>query len=458
MIVPVIIAGGKGLRLWPLSRETLPKPYIQITGSAETLLQSTLRRLALIEGMGKPVVVCNAIHGGLAQRQVAEVWGSNPAMLLEPEGRNTAPALCAAALAVERLAGSDAIMLALPSDHAIADAAGFARTVAAGAELAGAGYLVTFSIKPREPATGYGYLKTGAPIDAAKQQYRLDEFVEKPDRQRAEQFLASGQYGWNSGIFMFEAAALIKAFEQFQPDILAACRKALPAGEFEQAVLLDPKAFAAAPSISIDYAIMEKASNVATVLADFHWSDIGDWNAVWQEAAQDDKGVAARGDVLALDCAASLLQSSGPLLVGIGLEDMIAVATRDAVLVAPRARAQDVKRAADILAARGRPEEMGALVDFQPWGQTGLIHQGSGFRVKQLTINAGAGVDLEHREGGAVHWMCVAGRGTIARGDETLVIGVGDTVVNRAGVIQRLENSGPGALWMLEVSIGKVSR
>ena len=457
MIVPVIIAGGKGLRLWPLSRETLPKPYIQITGSAETLLQSTLSRLELIGGMANPVVVCNAIHRVVAQRQVAEMRSGNPTMLLEPEGRNTAPALCAAALAVERLAGSNAIMLALPSDHAIADTAAFARTVAAGAELAGAGYLVTFSIKPREPATGYGYLKTGAPIDAAKQQYRLDAFVEKPDRQRAEQFLASGQYGWNSGIFMFEAAALIRAFEQFQPDILAACRKALPAGEFEPVILLDPRAFAAATSISIDYAIMEKATNVATVLADFRWSDVGDWNAVWQEATRDDKGVAARGDVLAVDCAASLLQSSGPLLVGIGLEDMIAVATRDAVLVAPRSRAQEVKRAVDILAARGRPEEMDALVEFQPWGQAGLIHEGAGFRVKQLTIGAGAGVNLKHREGGAVHWMCVDGGGTIARGDETLTIGVGDAVMTRAGVIQRLENPGPGALRMIEVSIGKVT-
>ncbi len=274
-------------------------------------------------------------------------------LLLEPESRGTAPAMCAAALVVERFAGPDAVLLALPSDHVIADDQAFAAAVASGAELAGAGHLVTFAVKPRGPATAYGYLKLGEALDAAKQQFRVEAFIEKPEWERAERFLGSDNYAWNSGIFMFKAGAVIEAFQQFEPEMLASCRKALPKGE---SITLDPAAFAASPSNSIDYAIMEKARNTAAVIADFGWSDMGDWNAVWTEAAQDDRGVALRGNAITIDCNGSLLRSDGPLVVGLGLEDMIVVATKDAVLVAPRSRAQDVKRAVEELEARSRPQ------------------------------------------------------------------------------------------------------
>jgi len=349
MVVPVIIAGGTGARLWPLSRPALPKPFMAITDRKETLLRATLRRVAKMPGLETPMVVCDARHEALVREQAGSLFSGQLRLLLEPEGRGTAPALCAAALVAERLAGPRAVLLALPSDHAVADDDAFAAAIASGAELASAGYLVTFAVKPREPATAYGYLRIGDPIDMARRQFRVEAFMEKPERNRAEEFLSSGQYAWNSGIFMFEAATVIGTFQQLQPEILAVCRKALP-GDMSDSIMLDPAAFAAAQSISIDYAIMERAGNTAAVVADFGWSDVGDWNAVW-EASKDEKGVAARGDVVAIDCEGSLIRSEGPVIFGLGLEDMIVVATKDAVLVASRSRAQDVKRAVEELAA-----------------------------------------------------------------------------------------------------------
>ena len=351
MVVPVIIAGGTGARLWPLSRPALPKPFMAVTDRKETLLQATLRRVARMPGLESPIVVCDARHEALVREQAARIFPGQLRLLLEPEGRGTAPALCAAALVAERLAGARAVLLALPSDHAVADDDAFAAAIASGAELASAGYLVTFAVKPREPATAYGYLRMGDPIDAARQQFRVEAFIEKPERKRAEEFLSSGQYAWNSGIFMFEAASLIDSFQQLQAEILADCRKSLP-GDISDAIVLDPAAFTGVQSISIDYAIMERANNTAAVVADFGWSDVGDWNAVW-EAAKEEKGVAARGDVIAIDCEGSLIRSEGPVILGLGLEDMIVVATKDAVLVAPRSRAQDVKQAVEGTGGQG---------------------------------------------------------------------------------------------------------
>ncbi len=351
MIVPIIMAGGTGARLWPQSRPGLPKPFMDVIGGDETLLQATLRRVARAPGLERPVIVCHAAHEGLVREQATSVFPGQLTLLLEPEARGTAPALCAAALLVEQLVGPNAVLLALPSDHMIADDNAFAEAIAAGAELAGSGCLVTFAVKPHVVATGYGYLKIGESIDAAKHQFRVEAIIEKPEAERAGQFLSSGSYAWNSGILMFEVAKLIEAFDQFHPDILAGCRKALPESA-SSSVMLDATAFAAASSISIDYAVMEKAGNVAAVFADFGWRDLGDWNAVWQEATKDEASVAARGRVLALDCKGSLIHSDGPVVVGLGLEDMIVVATGDAVLVAPRSRAQEVRRAVSDLSAR----------------------------------------------------------------------------------------------------------
>jgi len=336
----------------------LPKPFIALTDSNETLLQATLRRVARTPELQSPVIVCCAGHERLVREQAASVFPEKLTLLLEPEARGTAPSLCAAALLVEQLAGPNAVLLALPSDHAIETGSAFEKAVASGAELASGGHLVTFAVRPREAATAYGYLKIGEPISAPRQQFHVEAFIEKPLREKAQQLFQSNDYAWNSGIFMFEAARLIKAFEQLHPNILAACQKALPEST-SYSVILDTTAFAAASSISIDYAIMEKAGNIAAVFADFGWWDLGDWNAVWQEADKDEASVAARGRVLVLDCKGSLIQSDGPVVLGLGLEDMIVVATGDAVLVAPRSRAQEVRRAAAELSAA--PPPSGAL-------------------------------------------------------------------------------------------------
>ncbi|MGH6907215.1 MAG: mannose-1-phosphate guanylyltransferase, partial [Aestuariivirga sp.] len=300
------------------------------------------------------IVACNVAHEMLVRQQAADAFPGKLSLLLEPESRGTAPALCAAALLAERLTGPDTALLALPADHIISGDPAFSEAIDSAAELANAEYLVTFAIKPNQAVTGFGYLKLGETLDPAKRQFKVEAFIEKPDAERAKQFLAGGGYAWNSGIFMFKAGILIEAFERFQPEILAACREALPKSALKPSVRLDRQAFAAAPSTSIDYAIMEKADNIAAVIGDFAWSDVGDWNSVWLEAKKDDKGAAPRGNVLAIDCTGSLIRSDGPMLVGVGLEDMIVVATKHAILVAPRSRAQDVSQAVDQLAARGR--------------------------------------------------------------------------------------------------------
>lgn len=283
MIVPVIIAGGKGLRLWPQSREQLPKPFVCIVDQDRTLLQSTFERLKVIENLQAPLVVCNAAHANLVQAQAISAGYDDITQLLEPEGRDTAPAICAAALLVERMYGVDATMLVLPADHFIADEVAFANAVASGAELAALGLLVTFAMQPTHPATGYGYLKLGDVIDEAKQQFKLSAFIEKPDQGTAQKFLGRGGYAWNSGMFMFKSATLLESFALWQPEILKSCKSALP-NETSSTHVLNQKAFSQAPPISIDYAIMEKATNTATVVADFGWSDVGDWQAVWQAA------------------------------------------------------------------------------------------------------------------------------------------------------------------------------
>jgi mannose-1-phosphate guanylyltransferase / mannose-6-phosphate isomerase len=453
MIVPVIIAGGKGLRLWPQSREMVPKPFVSVMGHGHTLLRSTFERLKSVPGLHAPLVVCNAAHSFLVQAQAISAGRTDVSLLLEPDGRNTAPALCAAALMIERLFGAEAIMLVLPADHLIADEAAFARAVDSGAKLAGQDYLVTFAMKPTSPATGYGYLKLGSAIDYGKQQFKLDAFVEKPNQENAQRFLASGQYAWNSGMFMFKAGTLLQSFETLQPEIFQACKAAMPA-EKSSGLLLDQTAFSKAPAISIDYAIMEKASDVATVVADLGWSDVGDWYAVWQASDKDGAGVVARGNAHAIDCKDSIVQSHGPLVVGLGLNNMIVVGTKDAILVAPFSCAQDVKKVVDSLTVLGRSEATSAKKVFRPWGWYESLHLGPGFQVKEIAVKPGAKLSLQRHKFRAEHWVCVKGRGIVTRSDERIEFGVNGHVDIPLGAIHRLENPGSEMLHIIETRIG----
>lgn len=455
MIVPVVLAGGKGVRLWPVSREAMPKPYVRTAPASETLLQATLRRVGAVEGTGPAYVVCNKDHDFIVSGQARSADIGAVHLILEPEGRNTAAAICAAALIIQRDHGADATMLVLPADHVIRDKAKFAEAVASGSDLAAKGYLVTFAIDPAFPATGYGYLKLGAPIDAAVRQYKIEAFVEKPDAAVAQQFLAAGGYAWNSGMFMFRPEALLEAFDALQPGILEACRAAVESGaSLPDCTRLDRAAFARAPSISIDYAIMERAANVGTVVAGFDWSDVGDWQAVWSLADRDAQGNALSGNAAVLESSGSLVHSDGPLLVGVGLKDMIAVATKDAVIVAPMDRAQDVKTAVEQLRSSNKPEAASGKTVFRPWGSFEQLHVGPGFQVKELTVLPGAKLSLQRHQRRSEHWVCIAGEGYAVRDKDRIHLSAGVEVFIPLGAIHRLENPGTETLRIVEVQIG----
>lgn len=453
MVVPVILAGGKGVRLWPISREAMPKPYVRTAEVEDTLLQSTLRRVAHLSPESPTLVVCNQDHDFMVSGQAQTSALNGVRLLLEPEGRNTAPAICAAALVLLATVG-DEPMLVLPADHVINNQAAFAEAVASGEDLARQGYLVTFAITPAFPATGYGYLKIGKPIDAAARQYAIEAFVEKPDAEVAIRFLADGGYAWNSGMFVFRPSVLLAAFEQFQPGILQACREAVGSVVAGADVKIERAAFARAPSISIDYAIMEKASNVATVVADFDWSDVGDWLAVWNIAARDASGNAVFGNAEVVGSSGSLVRSDGPLLVAVGLVDMIAVATKDAIIVAPKDRAQDVKQAVEQLKSHNRPEASSGKKVHRPWGSFEQLHIGPGFQVKELTVLPGAKLSLQRHKYRGEHWVCIAGEGFAVRDKDRIHLSIGTGVFIPLGSIHRLENPGTEILRVVETQIG----
>ena len=426
LITPVIIAGGQGSRLWPVSRHNAPKPFVPLTGGGETLLQSTLRRLAALENIDAPLIVCNAAHETLARQQAREILGYDPLLLLEPEGRNTAPAICAAALMLQQR-GGDEPMLVLPADHLIGDEPAFADAVTRAATLAHDRHLVTFAITPDHAATGYGYLKLGEAINAAQRQFRVASFIEKPDATRAAQFLRDGGHAWNSGMFMFKPSAILEAFAKHQRQTLAVCRAAQMIGTDRLG-----EVFADAPSMSIDHAIMEKAANVVTVAADLAWSDLGDWQAIWQTLPHDDQGNSLSGPVVALDSRGSLLLSDGPQLVAIGLSNMIAIAANGAVLVAPLSRAQEVK---DITSLLGKDKASAA-------------------QVEQIRIEPQSSVMLASQSNG--HLICIAGRGIVINKEARTAIESNQSLVTHPGDSLRIENNGNGTLHLINLKLDGV--
>lgn len=452
-VVPVVLAGGKGVRLWPVSREACPKPLVRALASEETMLQATVRRASGLGGGGRTMVVCNVEHDCIVGSQARMAARHGVRLILEPEGRNTAPAVCVAAL-VQSASGSDDPLLVLPADHAIRDEERFVEAVRSARQLAMAGHLVTFAIAPTFPATGYGYLKIGRPISEARRQFHIDAFIEKPPADVARKLVDGGQHAWNSGMFMFRPSVLVRAFEELQPEILEACRRAIPRGQWGEIVRLDGEAFGRSPAISIDQGIMEKSSNIATVLADFDWSDVGDWQAVWSITDKDDRGNAVIGHVEVVESSGSLLHSDGPLLVGVGLVDMIAVATRDAVVVAPRQRSQEIKQAVEILRSHGRPAAAGGLRVYRPWGSFEQLHEGAGFRVKELMVLPGAKLSLQRHRFRAEHWVCIGGEGYAVRDSERIRLSTGESVFIPLGAIHRLENPGTDVLRIVEIQIG----
>lgn len=446
-IVPVILSGGSGTRLWPLSREAYPKQFLPLVGN-DTMLQATWKRVASIAGAA-PIVVANQEHRFMAAEQLRECKVLPQALILEPVGRNTAPAIAIAALQALS-AGDDALLLVLPSDHVVRNEAAFHAAVKQAAVAAESGKLVTFGIVPTAPETGYGYIKaaTGEGVRA------VDRFVEKPDLATAEQYVASGEYFWNSGMFLFKASRYLKELETLQPAILAACRNALDkAARDNDFIRLDAETFAASPNDSIDYAVMEKTADAAVVPLDAEWNDVGSWSALWEVSDKDADGNACHGDVIALDCKDSYAYGNR-LIAMVGLQDVVVVETDDAVFVGHKDRVQDVKEIVGRIKREGRSEAAAHRKVYRPWGAYDSIDNGDRFQVKRITVKPGATLSLQMHHHRAEHWIVVSGTAEVTRGDEVILLSENQSTYIPLGVTHRLKNPGKLPLELIEVQSG----
>jgi mannose-1-phosphate guanylyltransferase/mannose-6-phosphate isomerase len=454
-IHPILLCGGSGTRLWPLSRKSYPKQFARLTGERSLFQQSALRFVA--EGFGAPWVVTAGEFRFVVVEQLAGIEVAPQAVLIEPAARNTAPAICAAAVAVAQ-ADPEGLLLVAPSDHVIADAAAFRAAVAAAAPAALAGALVTFGIRPDRAETGYGWLELPAPLAGpAEAPIPLVRFVEKPDADRAAAMLAGGRHLWNAGIFLMSARAALDAFARHAPEILAGAQAAVAGAKADLGFTrLDPGAWAGLPDISIDYAVMEKAPNLVVMPYAGAWSDLGGWDAVWREAGPDAQGVATAGPTTAIDCADTLLRSeSGGLhLVGIGLQDIVAVAMPDAVLVAHRSRVQDVKLAVARLKAAGVAQAEQLPRDYRPWGWYESLVLGPRFQVKRIVVKPGAALSLQSHVHRSEHWIVVEGTARVTVDDTVRLVAENQSVYIPLGARHRMENPGKLPLTLIEVQTG----
>ncbi|HLO78724.1 MAG TPA: mannose-1-phosphate guanylyltransferase/mannose-6-phosphate isomerase [Magnetospirillum sp.] len=444
-LIPVILSGGAGTRLWPLSRELRPKQLLPLTSGA-TLLQDTARRI-----VGRPVVVCNQEHRFIVAEQLREIGVEPRGIVIEPVGRNTAPAVAVAALLAQ--AEADDLLLVMPSDHQIKDVEAFRAAVAAAVPLAQAGMLVTFGIRPTEANTGYGYIRRGAATGGG---FLVDRFVEKPDRATAESYLASGEYLWNGGIFLFSAKAYLAELGRRLPAMVDNCRAALAEGASDLFFFrLADAPFAAIAGQSIDYAVMEHTDRAAVVPVDMGWSDIGSWSALWQESPQDANGNVLLGDVIASGSRNAYVRSEGQLVAVLGVEDLVVVATQDAVLVADKAHDQDVKKIVEQLKAANRPEAVQGIRTWRPWGWFQTIDDGHRYRVKHIQVNPGAKLSLQKHWHRSEHWVVVTGTALVTCGDNTFTLRENESTFIPAGQAHRLENPGRLPLRMIEVQSGE---
>ena len=460
LIQPVVLSGGSGTRLWPLSREKYPKQLLPLIGD-DSLLQATVRRVEGIAGLeiAAPMVVCNEEYRFVIAEQL-RLMGTPGAIVLEPFGRNTAPALTLAALAAMR-DGSDPILLVMPSDHVILDTLAFQAVVRQGAALADAGAVVTFGITPDSPETGYGYIQAGADFgdNGAK---AIARFIEKPDLATAQMYLDDGSYFWNSGLFMMRASVWLAAMEVCRNDILAACVTAWEQGSVDGEFLrVGKEAFTQCPKDSIDYAVMERIAASEGVLPpgvviplSAGWSDVGAWDALWEVLPKNDEGNVVQGDVVMVDCHNTLAMSDGRLLACLGVEDMIVVQTPDAVLVAHKSRTQEVKEIVDHLKREGRTEGLLHRKVYRPWGSYDGVDVGERFLVKRIVVKPGSCLSLQMHHHRAEHWIVVRGTAKVTRGDSTFLVSENESTFIPLGTHHRLENPGRIPLEMIEVQSG----
>ena len=452
MITPVILCGGSGTRLWPLSRKSYPKQFVPLVGE-QTLFQSSAVRMKG-DQFAKPVVITNSDFRFIVTEQLQAVGIDPGSILIEPEGRNTAPAVLAAALYLQK-SDPDAVMLVAPSDHVVPDTKAFQAAVAAGMKAVKEGKLVTFGITPTHAETAYGYLELTTQSDGDP--VALKQFVEKPNEIRAQEMLDAGNYLWNAGIFLFSVKDIIAAFEQHSPELLPPVAQAMESGHVDLGFCrLGPDAWSEAEDISIDYAVMEKADNLSVVPFNSGWSDLGGWDAVWRESPKGDNGVLTSGEATAIDCEDTLLRSDSERLevVGIGLKNVMAVAMNDAVLVADMSRAQDVKKAVEALKAKNADQATMFPKDHRPWGWFESLVIGDRFQVKRIHVHPGAALSLQSHHHRAEHWIVVSGTAEVTIDDKVQLVTENQSVFIPLGAVHRMRNPGKVPMVLIEVQTG----
>ncbi|MDV5390965.1 mannose-1-phosphate guanylyltransferase/mannose-6-phosphate isomerase [Shewanella xiamenensis] len=448
-ILPVIMAGGSGTRLWPLSRGNFPKQFLSLSGNA-TMLQNTISRLKGIEHT-PAMLICNEEHRFIAAEQVRLLGVKHNGILLEPVGRNTAPAIALAAFKAVEL-GQDPLLLVLAADHVIEDVAAFQQSVSKAAELAATGKLVTFGIVGDKPETGYGYIKRG---DACQHGYVVDCFVEKPNLATAELYVSSGDYYWNSGMFLFKASRYLDELRVYRPDIYAACELAMQVQNNDSDFIrIDKAAFEACPDDSIDYAVMEHTKDAVVVPMDAGWSDVGGFAALWEVSGKDASGNVFNGDVKAVDTKNTLVFGGNKLITTVGVEDLVIVNTKDAVLVAHRDQSQHVKAIVAQLKAEQRTEVIFHREVYRPWGKYDSIDNGDRFQVKRITVKPGAKLSVQMHHHRAEHWIVVSGTAKVTNGDKDILLTENQSTYIPVGVIHALENPGKVDLELIEVQSG----
>ncbi|EDM69068.1 mannose-1-phosphate guanylyltransferase [Moritella sp. PE36] len=452
MLIPVIMAGGTGSRLWPLSRELYPKQFLTVTGEL-SMLQQTVARLSGIEHQA-PLLICNEEHRFIAAEQLRLGGFEHSGIILEPVGRNTAPAIALAALQALKTAkqDEDPVLLVLAADHLIEDTAAFQSSVEKALPFALDGKLVTFGIVPTSPETGYGYINAGEAKGAA---FSVNQFVEKPDLGTAQRYLDSGDYYWNSGMFLFKASRYIEELKIHHPEIIAACVNAMSETNSDMGFIrVDKAAFELCPDDSIDYAVMEKSADVMVVPMDAGWSDVGSWSALWDVSVKDENNNVTKGDVISIDSSNGYFYSENKLIATVGIDNIVVVETKDAILVANKDRVQDVKKIVNHLKQAGRTEHKIHREVYRPWGKYDSLDFGDRDQVKRITVKPGAKLSIQMHHHRAEHWIVVSGTAKVTNGDKTFLVTENESTYIPLGQIHALENPGVLPLELIEVQTG----